>query len=103
MTVEAQTWDSALFSSTHLDSYYLDWPLQGVPHVLNVIREPLLGHPHSHTLYHAPASRSDVTLAHILLRFVRLLVGDTGDPRVRGTTQPIFVTESRENGSAGIT
>jgi hypothetical protein len=24
------------FSSTHLDSYYLDWPLWGSPHVLNV-------------------------------------------------------------------
>jgi hypothetical protein len=28
------------FSSTHLDFYYLNWTLQGFPHVLNVIREP---------------------------------------------------------------
>jgi hypothetical protein len=44
----------------------------------------------------------DVTSAHILLRFARLLVGDTGSPRVRGTMQATFVMESRENGSAGL-
>jgi hypothetical protein len=42
-------------------------------------------------------------LAHILLRFARLLVGDTGSPRVRGTMQAVFVMESGENASAGLT
>jgi hypothetical protein len=50
-----------------------------------------------------PTNRSDVTLACILLRFVRLLVGDTGSTRVRGTMLAIFVMESGENGSAGLT
>jgi hypothetical protein len=54
-------------------------------------------------LYHTPANKLDVTLAPILLRFARLLIGDTGSPRVRGTMQAIFVKESRENGSAGLT
>jgi hypothetical protein len=80
-TVEAQTWHAPQFSSTCLGSYLLGWPLQGFPHVLNVIREPLLGLLHSHTLYHTLANRSDVTSAHICLGFVRLLVGDTGGPR----------------------
>jgi hypothetical protein len=44
----------------------------------------------------------DVTSAHILLRFARLLVGDTGSPRVRGTMQALFVMESGENGSADV-
>jgi hypothetical protein len=102
MQVEAQTWDAHLLSSTHLDFYLLIWSLQGFPHVLNVIRGPLLGPPHSHTLYHTPTNRLDVTLAHILLRFARLLVGDSRSPRVRGIMQSTFVMESRENGSAGL-
>jgi hypothetical protein len=61
--------------------------------------EPL----HSHTLYPTTTNRLDVTLAHVLLRFARLLVGNTGSPRVSRTIQAIFVTESRENGSAGLT
>jgi hypothetical protein len=36
------------------------------PHVVNVIRVPLLGPLHSHALYHVPINRSDVTSAHIL-------------------------------------
>jgi hypothetical protein len=71
-------------------------------HVLNVIREPLLGPPHSHTLYHIPANRSDATLSRIFLRFARLLVGNTGSPRVRGIMQAIFVMENMENGSVGL-
>jgi hypothetical protein len=63
-------------------------------HVLNVIREPLLGPPHSHTLYHAPTNKSSVTLAHILPRFVRLLVSDTKNPRIKKTIQATFVLES---------
>jgi hypothetical protein len=41
-------------------------------------------------------------LACILLRFARLLKGDSGSPRVRETMQATFVMESRENGSAGL-
>jgi hypothetical protein len=52
-------------------------------------------------LYHTHANRSDVSSAHILLRFARLLVGDTGSPRVRKTMPSTFVME-RENGSAGL-
>jgi hypothetical protein len=44
----------------------LGWLLQGISHILNVITEPLLGPPHSHTLYHVPTNRSDVKSAHIL-------------------------------------
>jgi hypothetical protein len=62
-----------------------------------------MGRPHSHTLYHTPANRSDLTLSCILLRFVRLLVGDTGSPRVRGTMLAMFVMESGENGSTRLT
>jgi hypothetical protein len=40
--------------------------MQGFSHVLNVIKEPLLGPPHSHTLYHGPTNRSDVKSAHTL-------------------------------------
>jgi hypothetical protein len=40
-------------------------------------------------------------LAHILLRFVRLLVSDTGSPRVRGTMRATFAKESEDSGSAG--
>jgi hypothetical protein len=70
--------------------------------VPNVIREPLLGPPHSYTLYHTPANTSDVTSAHILLKFVRLLVGHTGSLKVRETMQAICVMERRENGSAEL-
>jgi hypothetical protein len=63
----------------------------------------MLGPPHSHTLYHTPINSSDVTSACIHLRFVRLLVGDTGSPRVRGTMPAIFVMERGENGSAALT
>jgi hypothetical protein len=73
------------------------------PHVLNVIREPLLGSPCSHILYHTPTNGLNVTSAHILLRFVRLQVSDTGSPRVRGTMQAIFAMESKKSGSAGPT
>jgi hypothetical protein len=78
--------------------------LQGFPHVLNVIRELFVGLEEilSHTLYHTPANRLDVTLAGIFLRFVRLLVGDPGSPKVRETMQATFVMESRENGSSGL-
>jgi hypothetical protein len=72
------TVDAPLLSSTHLD--LLGWPLQGFPHVLNVIREPLLGPLHSHTLYYTPTNRSDC----ILLRLSRLLLGDTGSPQSKG-------------------
>jgi hypothetical protein len=99
---EAPTWDAPLVSSTYLDSYHLGWPLQGFPHVLNVIKEPLLGPLHSHTLYHTPINRSDVTSAHTLLQFARLLVGDAGSPTVRGTMQAIFVMERGENGSSRL-
>jgi hypothetical protein len=68
------------------------------PHVLKVVREPLLGPPNSHTLYHAPTNRLGVTTAHILPRFVRLLVSDTKGPRVKKTTQAIFVMESGTTG-----
>jgi hypothetical protein len=85
-----------------LDSYFLGWPLQGFPHVLNVIRETLLGPPHSHTLYHTLTNRWDVTSAHILLRFGRLVVGDTESPRVRETMQATIVMGSGENGSARL-
>jgi hypothetical protein len=88
-------------SFTCLDSYLLGWLLQSFPQVLNVIRQPLLGPPHSHILYHTPTNRSDVTLAHILPRFVRLLVSNTGSCRVRGTMQTIFAMESEESGFAG--
>jgi hypothetical protein len=50
-----------------LVSYRLGWSLQGFSHVLNVTREPLLGLLQSHTLYHAPTNRSDVTWGHLLL------------------------------------
>jgi hypothetical protein len=90
---KAQTWDTPLLSSTHLDSYLLSWPLQGFPHVLNVIRELLLGPPHSHILYHAPTNRLGVTLAHILPRFARLPVTDTKSPRVKKTMHATFITE----------
>jgi hypothetical protein len=96
--VEAPTWDVPLFSSTHLDSYLLGCPLQGFPHVLNVIRELLLGPPHSHTLYQAPTNRLGVTSAHILPGFVRLLVSDPKSPRVKKTMQATFVVESRVMG-----
>jgi hypothetical protein len=94
---EVQTWDVPLLSSTHLDSYLLGWPLQGFPHVLNVVREPLLGPPHSHTLYHPPTNKSGVSSAHILPRFVRLPVSDTESPRVR-KIQDTFVIKSRVMG-----
>jgi hypothetical protein len=81
---EARTWKAPLLSFAHLDSYLLRWSLQGFPHVLNVKRQTLLGPLHSHTLYHTPTNRLDVTLAHILLRFEWLLEGNTGSPRVRG-------------------
>jgi hypothetical protein len=42
------------------------WALQGFSYVRNVTRDPLLGPPHNHTLYHAPTNRSDITLAHVL-------------------------------------
>jgi hypothetical protein len=41
-------------------------------------------------------------MAPILLRFARLLVGDTGSPRVRGIMQAIVVMESGENGFASL-
>jgi hypothetical protein len=68
------------------------------PHVLNVTGEPLLGPPHSHTLYHAPTNRLGVTLAHIFPRFTRLLVSDTGSPRVKNkkTIEGTFVMERRQ-------
>jgi hypothetical protein len=69
-------------------------PLQGFSHVLNVIREPLLGPLHSYTLYHEPTNRSDVTLVHILPRLARLLVSDTKSPRVKKTVQTTFVIKS---------
>jgi hypothetical protein len=100
-TEEARTWDAHLLFSTYLDSYLLGWLLQSFPHVLSVIREPLLEPPCSHILYHTPTNRLDVTSAHILLRFARLLVGDTGSPRVRGTKQVTFAMESDKSGSAG--
>jgi hypothetical protein len=59
------------------------WPLQGFLLVLNIITEPLLGYPHSHTLYHAPTNRSGVISAPLLPRFVRLLVSNTKSPRVK--------------------
>jgi hypothetical protein len=65
-------------------------------------KRSLLGSPHSHTLYHTPTNRLDAASAHILRRFARLLVGDTGSPRVRETMQATFVMESGENGSAGL-
>jgi hypothetical protein len=72
-----ETWtmgqQPCLLSSVHLNSYHLDWPLQGFPNVLNFTREPLLGPPHSHTLYHTPTNRSGVISTHILPRFARLL------------------------------
>jgi hypothetical protein len=69
---------------------------------LKGVREPLLGPLHNHILYQTPVNRLDVTLAPILLRFVMLLVGHTGSPRVRETMQAIFVMESRENDSVGV-
>jgi hypothetical protein len=81
-TEEVQTWDTPLFSSSHLDSYLLDWSLQGFSHVLDVIREPLLRPLHSHTLYHATTNRSDVKL---VIRLIRLLIHDTKSPRVKKT------------------
>jgi hypothetical protein len=50
---------------------------------------------------HFVFNRSDIISDHILIRFGRLLVGDTGNPRVRETMQATFVMESGENGSAG--
>jgi hypothetical protein len=44
----------------------------------------------------------DVTSAHIFLRFARLLIDNTGSPRIRGTMQAIFVIESGENGSSEL-
>jgi hypothetical protein len=38
--------------------------------------------------------RSDITSAHIFLGFARLLVSDSGSPRVRGTMQATFEMES---------
>jgi hypothetical protein len=53
-------------------------------------------------LYYTPTNRSDVTLALILLRFARLLVGNVESPRVKGTMQAIFVMERGENGSSRL-
>jgi hypothetical protein len=78
------------------------WPLQSFHHVLNVIREPLLGPLHSYDLYHILANMSAVTLACILLRFVMLLVGNTRSPRVSETMQATFVMENGKNGSVGF-
>jgi hypothetical protein len=39
----------------------------------------------------------------MLLRFARLLIGNTGSSRVRGTMLIIFVMENKENRSAGLT
>jgi hypothetical protein len=68
------------------------------PQVLNVIREPFLGPPHSHILYHTPTSRSDVTLAHIILS---MPLRDTGSCRLRRTVQATFAMESEKSVSAG--
>jgi hypothetical protein len=100
-TAETPTRDAPLFSPTYLDSYFLDWSLQVFPHVLNVIRQPLLESLHNHIVYHTSTNRSDVTLASNL-RFARLLVGNTGSPRVKGTMQDVFVMESGKNGSTGF-
>jgi hypothetical protein len=43
----------------------------------------------------------DITSAYILLKFVRLLVSNTGSPRVRGTMQATFAMESKKSGFAG--
>jgi hypothetical protein len=68
------------------------------PHVLNVIKEPLLGPPHSHTLYHAPINRLGVTSAPILPRFARLLVSSTKSPRVKKTMQATFALHHGKQG-----
>jgi hypothetical protein len=84
----------------------LGWLLQSFPHVLNVIREALLGLPRSYTLYHTSANSSDVTSACILLRFARLQVSHTGSPsvypRIRGTIEATFAMESEESGSLDL-
>jgi hypothetical protein len=75
--------------------------LSSFPPSTECYKRAFLGDLH-HTLYHTSTNGSDVTLAHILFMFVRLLVGNTGSPRVRGTMQATFIMESRENGSAGL-
>jgi hypothetical protein len=62
-----------------------------------VIKEPLLGPLHNHTLYHIPQNRSGVILAYILPRFARLPISNAGSPRVRGTMQTTFVMKSNIN------
>jgi hypothetical protein len=88
-------WDTPWLSSTYLDSLPFRLAFARFLHVLNVLREPLLGPPHSHTLYPSPTNRSSVTSTHILPRFVRLLVNNSESPRVKKTIQATFVMESR--------
>jgi hypothetical protein len=78
---EDQTWDVPLLSSTHLDSFLpFGLALASFPPCTECYKRAIVGTSAQPCFVQYTDHRSGVTLAQILPRFARLLVGDTEVP-----------------------